>query len=150
MWAFSHWGWSFQFHLLFRLLKILFYNIFKNLQSLSFMGLWGENTATMFSWIKGPNDSRTPSRHSTSLHKCPGAAPSRMLIRELLFHAEEHERLKEWKQGALGLSWFHKYPKLQTIITTSELQQLEILCAQIPPSHAATVLARYLIVTIPS
>lgn len=103
----------------------------------------------MFSWIKWPNESRAHSRHSTSLLKCPGTATSRMLIPELLFHAKEQERLKEWKQGDPGHSWFHKYPKLQTIITTSELQQLEILCAQIPPSHAATVLSRYLVVTIP-
>lgn len=140
----SHWGCSFWFSLLSSQLKMQhFFLIFTDL---SITGLWGGNTATMFNWIKWPNESRAQSRHSTTLLKCPGAAPSRMLIRELLFHAE---RLRGWKQGTSGLSWFHKYPKLQTIITTSELQQLEIMCAQIPPSHAATVLFRYLTVTIP-
>lgn len=101
----------------------------------------------MFSWIKWPNESRRQSRHSTTPLNTSGAAASRMLIRELLFHVEEHERLRERRQGAPGLSWFQKYPKLQTIVTMSELQQLEFLCSQIPPTHAATVLSRYLIAT---
>lgn len=99
----------------------------------------------MFSWIKWPNESRAQSPHSRTLLKTSGATASRILIRELLFHAEEQQRLRERKQGALGLSWFQKYPKFRTVLTTAEQQQLEFLCAQIPPAYAATVLSRYLI-----
>lgn len=113
--------------------------------SLRFTRLWAENTTTMFSWMKWPNESRAQSPHS----RTSGATASRLLIRELLFHAEEQQRLRERKQGALGLSWFQKYPKFHTVLTTAEQQQLEFLCAQIPPAYAATVLSRYLIATIP-
>lgn len=102
----------------------------------------------MFSWIKWPNESRVPSRHSGALQKTSEAAASHKLIRELLFHVEQQERLREQKQSALGHSRFQKYPKLQTIFTTAELQQLEFLCAQIPPTHTAKVISRYLIATI--
>ncbi|TWW72097.1 protein RD3-like [Takifugu flavidus] len=97
----------------------------------------------MFSWIKWPNESRAQSPHSRTLLKTSGATASHILIRELLFHAEELQRLRERKQGALGLSWFQKYPKFQTVLTTAEQQQLEFLCAQIPPAYAATVLSRF-------
>lgn len=103
----------------------------------------------MFSWIKWPNESRAQSPHSRTPLKTSGATASRALIRELLFHAEEQQRLRERKQGALGLSWFQKYPKFQTVLTTAEQQQLEFLCAQIPPAHAATVLSRYFLATVP-
>lgn len=99
----------------------------------------------MFSWIKWSNESRVQSRHSRALLKTSEAAASHILIRELLFHVEEQERLREQRQSALGYSQFQKYPKLQTIFTTAELQQLEFLCAQIPPTHTAKVISRYLI-----
>lgn len=102
----------------------------------------------MFSWIKWLNESRAQSRHSTTQLKTSEAAASHMLIQEFLSDVERHERLRERTRSALGLPWFQKYPKLQTIITTSELQQLECLCAQIPPAHTDAVLSRYLIATI--
>lgn len=73
-----------------------------------------------------------------------------MLITELLWHVEERERLARelerehrMAHSALGLHWFQKYPRLRTLIPSSELQQLEFLCAQIPSIQAATVLSRF-------
>lgn len=48
----------------------------------------------------------------------------------------------------MGVQWFQTYPRLQTLIPTSELYQLEFLCAQIPPIHAATVLYRCVLATL--
>lgn len=105
----------------------------------------------LFSWMKWSHDTRVQVRDEAPPPKTSGAAPSRMLIRELLWHMEERERLaRELERehrlvySTLGLRWFQKYPRLRTLIPTSELHQLEFLCAQIPPIHAATVLSRCL------
>lgn len=89
-----------------------------------------------------PKDEATPL-------KTTGATASHTLIGELLWHLEEHghmasepERERRPVQSGRGLYWFEKYPKLRNLISTSELQQLELLCAQIPPVHAAAVLSR--------
>lgn len=104
---------------------------------------------SLFSWMRWSNDTRAQPKDEATPLKTTGVAASRMLIRELLWHVEEHERLardlereQHLVHSALGLHWFQKYPKLRTLISTSELQQLEFLCAQIPPIHAAAVLSR--------
>ncbi|KAI3367712.1 hypothetical protein L3Q82_026561, partial [Scortum barcoo] len=104
----------------------------------------------LFSWMKWSHETRVQARDEEAPLKTSGVVPSRMLIRELMWHVEERERLareleREHRlaQGALGLRWFQKYPRLRTLIPTSELHQLEFLCAQIPPVHAATVLSRF-------
>nr|XP_046268065.1 protein RD3-like [Scatophagus argus] len=104
----------------------------------------------LFSWMKWSHDTRVQAEDEVTPMKTSGVVPSRMLITELLWHVEERERLvRELERehrlahSALGLHWFQKYPKLRTLISTSELHQLEFLCAQIPPSHAATVLSRF-------
>jgi len=80
----------------------------------------------------------------------------RVSIGELLWHVEERERsVRELDRehrltrGSLGLHWFQKYPRLQTLIPTSERHQLEFLCAQIPPVDAASVLSRCLGAAMP-
>lgn len=106
----------------------------------------------LFSWMKWSHESRVQAQDEAAPLKTPGVIPSCMLIKELLWHVEERERLaRELERehrlahSTLGLHWFQKYPRLRTLIPTSELHQLEFLCAQIPPIHAATVLSRCLV-----
>lgn len=110
----------------------------------------------LFSWMKWSHETRVQAQDEAAPLKTSGVVPSRMLIRELLWHVEERERLaRELERehrlahSALGLHWFQKYPRLRTLIPTSELHQLEFLCAQIPPIHAATVLSRCLVAAMP-
>lgn len=112
------------------------------------------NIMPLFSWMKWSQEIKAQTWGETQSLKNPGVAPSRMLITELLWHMEERERLaRELERGhrlahnALGLHWFQKYPRLRTLIPSSELQQLELLCAQIPPPYAATVLSRCFLVS---
>ncbi|XP_061599721.1 protein RD3-like isoform X1 [Cololabis saira] len=104
----------------------------------------------LFGWMKWSQETKVQTRAETQSLNNSGVVPSRMLITELLWHMEERERLaRELERGhrlahnALGLHWFQKYPRLRTLIPSSELQQLEFLCAQIPPLHTATVLSRF-------
>ncbi|XP_047466285.1 protein RD3-like [Mugil cephalus] len=104
----------------------------------------------LFSWMKWPHETRAQAKDETPCLKSSGLVPSRMLITELLWHVEERERLArelerehQLAHSALGLHWFQKYPRLRTLIPSSELRQLEFLCAQIPPIHAAAVLSRF-------
>ncbi|XP_039992627.1 protein RD3-like [Xiphias gladius] len=101
----------------------------------------------LFNWMKWSHETRVQTQDEAQPLKTPGIVPSRMLIRELLWHVEEREQLaRELEQDhrlSLGLHWFQKYPRLRTLIPTAELHQLEFLCAQIPPLHAATVLSRF-------
>lgn len=111
----------------------------------------------LFSWMKWSHETKAQAQDETPSLKLSGGLPSRTLITELLWHVEERERLaRELERehrlahGALGLHWYQKYPRLRTLIPSSELQQLEYLCAQIPPVQAATVLSRCLAVPIAS
>lgn len=111
----------------------------------------------LFSWMKWSHETRVQAQDETPSLKISGGLPSRMLITELLWHVEERERLARelarehrMAHSALGLHWFQKYPRLRTLIPSSELQQLEFLCAQIPSIQAATVLSRCLVVPMPS
>ncbi|XP_037343029.2 protein RD3-like [Pungitius pungitius] len=104
----------------------------------------------LFSWMKWSHEIKVQAPEEVDLSKTSRVIPSGMLIRELLWHVEERERLvreldREHRlaHGALGLHWFQNYPRLRTLIPASELHQLEFLCAQIPPIHAATVLSRF-------
>uniref|UniRef100_A0A3Q0T2V6 Protein RD3-like n=1 Tax=Amphilophus citrinellus TaxID=61819 RepID=A0A3Q0T2V6_AMPCI len=104
----------------------------------------------LFSWMKWSHETKVQAQDETPSLKISGGLPSRTLITELLWHVEERERLaRELERehrlahSALGLHWFQKYPRLRTLIPSSELQQLEFLCAQIPPIQAATVLSRF-------
>lgn len=122
----------------------------------SFPGLSAVPAMPLFSWMKLSHDTRVQAQDEATSRKTSGVVPSRMLIRELLWHVEERERLaRELERehrlahSALGFHWFQKYPRLRTLIPTSELHQLEFLCGQIPPIHAATVLSRCLAVAMP-
>lgn len=104
---------------------------------------------SLFSWRRRSNGTGAQPKDKATPLKTTGAAASHTLIGELLWHLEEHGHMarepgQEQRpvQGSKGLYWFEKYPKLQNLISTSELQQLELLCSQIPPVHAATVLSR--------
>ena len=113
-------------------------------------------TMPLFSWMKWSHETREQTQDETPSQNSSGVVPSRVLITELLWHVEERERLaRELERehrlahGALGLRWFQKYPRLRTLIPSSELHQLEFLCAQIPPIHAAAVLSRCLVASMP-
>ncbi|KAM7403059.1 hypothetical protein PAMA_003809 [Pampus argenteus] len=100
--------------------------------------------------MKWSHETRAQAQDEASSLVTPGVVPSRMLVKELLWHMEEREHLaRELERehrlahSALGLHWFQRYPRLRTLIPTCELHQLEFLCAQIPPIHAAAVLSRF-------
>ncbi|XP_044230340.1 protein RD3-like [Thunnus albacares] len=104
----------------------------------------------LFNWMKWSHETSVQDQDEAPSLKTPGVLPSRMLIKELLWHVEEREHLaRELERenrlaySALGLHWFQRYPRLRTLIPTSELHQLEFLCAQIPPIHVANVLSRF-------
>ncbi|CAJ1073595.1 protein RD3-like [Xyrichtys novacula] len=116
----------------------------------SFEGQSTVTTMPLFSWMKWTTETKAQAETEEAPFKTPEVVPSRMLIRELLWHVEERERLarelereNRLTHSALGTHWFQKYPRLRTLIPTSELHQLEFLCAQIPFVHAATVLSRF-------
>uniref|UniRef100_A0A3Q1IUG7 Uncharacterized protein n=1 Tax=Anabas testudineus TaxID=64144 RepID=A0A3Q1IUG7_ANATE len=103
----------------------------------------------LFRWMKWSHDTRADAQDEAQSLKTSRVVPSCMLIRELLWHVEEQERMArelEWEHrlahSTLGLHWC-QYPRLRTLIPTSELHQLEFLCSQIPPIHAASVLTRF-------
>lgn len=109
----------------------------------------------LFSWMKWPHETRVQAE-APPLKTSSGTVPNRVLIRELLWHVEEREQLaRELERehrlahGAQALHWFQKYPRLQTLIPASDVRQLEFLCAQIPPIHAAAVLSRCLVAAAP-
>lgn len=111
---------------------------------------------SLFSWIKRSNDPTVQPQDEMTSRKTSGVIVSRILIRELLRHMEEQKRLANNLEGehgsdhsAPGHHWLQGYPNLHTLITTSELRQLEYLCARVPPIHAANVLSRYLVAAIP-
>ncbi|XP_035467150.2 protein RD3-like [Scophthalmus maximus] len=104
----------------------------------------------LFSWMKWSHETRVQTQDEEAPLKTTGVVPSRRLIRELLWHMEDREQLaRELERehrlanSSMGVQWFQTNPRLQTLIPTSELYQLEFLCAQIPPIHAATVLYRF-------
>ncbi|XP_035250825.1 protein RD3-like [Anguilla rostrata] len=95
----------------------------------------------LFGWMKRPRGEGVSAE--------PGG-PSRTLMRELLWHVEERERLARevelqhrLSHGTLGYRWTRSYPSLRALIPPSERQQLEHLCAQIEPVHTAAVLCRF-------
>ncbi|XP_019940809.2 protein RD3-like [Paralichthys olivaceus] len=104
----------------------------------------------LFSWMKWSHETKVQTQNEAPPLKTLEVVPSRRLIRELLWHVEEREQLaRELERehrlahSSPGLQWFQKYHRLRTLIPTSELYQLEFLCAQIPPIHAAAVLSRF-------
>ncbi|XP_020569272.1 protein RD3-like [Oryzias latipes] len=103
----------------------------------------------LFSWMKWMLETKAQAPDETSLNRSSFAS-SRWLIAQVLWHVEDRERWEEGQEGghrqshnASGLQWLQRYPRPQGLISSSELQQLEFLCAQIPPKHAATILSRF-------
>lgn len=120
-----------------------------------FSGRFAVNAMPLFSWMKWSHETRVQTQDEEAPLKTTGVVPSRRLIRELLWHMEDREQLaRELERehrlanSSMGVQWFQTYPRLQTLIPTSELYQLEFLCAQIPPIHAATVLYRCVLATL--
>lgn len=118
-----------------------------NFHFCSFTGLCAVCAMSLFSWMRRSNGTRAQPKDEATPLKTTGAAASHTLMGELLWHLEEHEPLarepeREPVCSGRGPDWFEKYPKLRNLISTSELQQLELLCSQIPPVHAAAVLSR--------
>ena len=105
----------------------------------------------LFSWMKWSHEAKEQVKTEGPCLKTPGVVAGHMLLRELLWHVEERERLarqlereRRLAHNALGLRWVQKHPRVRTLIPASELLQLECLCAQVPPIHAAAVLSRCL------
>ncbi|KAJ8411737.1 hypothetical protein AAFF_G00153750 [Aldrovandia affinis] len=102
----------------------------------------------LFGWMKWP---RGESERVQGVSKEPGG-PAHTLMRELLWHVEQRERLAReveveqehhLSHSTLGHQWIRSYPSLRSLIPPAERRQLEYLCAQIQPSHTATVLSRF-------
>lgn len=109
----------------------------------------------LFSWPKWTRDTSTQAENSSL--RCPGDRPQHELIRELLWHVQEREctaRMLDLEHrlvhSIVDHPCFQRYPRWRTLIPTTELDQLELLCAGIPPVHAAAVLSRCFVDTIPS
>ncbi|XP_015229702.1 protein RD3-like [Cyprinodon tularosa] len=101
----------------------------------------------LFSWMKWLHQTKAQTEESLNRTE---VVPSHMLLAELLWHIEERERLARQLErenrlahSALGLRWFQKHPRLQTLLSSSELHQLEFLCSQVPQIHTATVISRF-------
>ncbi|CAM9202891.1 unnamed protein product [Lampetra planeri] len=105
----------------------------------------------LLSWRKWPRGTAAPAPDEASCQaSASGDASAHVLITELLWHVKERERVaRELEQeqrlahSALGLPSCQRYPRLRTLLPTSELHQPEILCAQFAPTHAAIVLSRF-------
>ncbi|KAI5090561.1 protein RD3-like isoform X1, partial [Silurus meridionalis] len=74
--------------------------------------------------------------------------PSRVLLQELLWQFEQREctALEEERRRCYDSPAYSRPPtrdSLLALIPASECRLLERLCAQIPPSHTATVLFRF-------
>ncbi|KAL0969052.1 hypothetical protein UPYG_G00222050 [Umbra pygmaea] len=96
------------------------------------------------SWLKWL---RAEEQHAVAAST--GLSPRCTLIRELMMHMEERERLERDVKHRLAHNprgfpnWLQSYPRLRTQIPVSERRQLEQLCDQIQPMHTATVLSRF-------
>ncbi|XP_057715251.1 protein RD3-like isoform X2 [Corythoichthys intestinalis] len=90
-----------------------------------------------FSWPKWSHD--TSAQTEASSRKRPEDQQSYELIQELLWHLQERKAgsLELERRLPRGYTWFH------TLIPASELDQLEVLCAGIPPVCAAALLSRF-------
>ncbi|XP_029569250.1 protein RD3-like isoform X1 [Salmo trutta] len=105
----------------------------------------------LFSWMKWLRAEGEQAQDEGTSAKSTGVLPSCTLIRELLWHVEERERLAREVEREHRLAhntvgyphWLQSYPRLRTLIPASERHQLERLCAQIQPIHTATVLSRF-------
>ncbi|KPP73980.1 hypothetical protein Z043_106898 [Scleropages formosus] len=106
----------------------------------------------LFGWMKWPRGEpeRVEAEHEEGSTKPPGPGPGCTLMRELLWHVEERERLARQVElrnrlahSTLGYHWLQSYASLRSLIPPSERRQLEHLCAQIQPAQTATVLSRF-------
>ncbi|XP_036928550.1 protein RD3-like isoform X3 [Acanthopagrus latus] len=100
---------------------------------LSFPGLSAVSAMPLFSWMKWSQESRVQVQDEGTPLKTSGVVPSRMLIRELLWHVEERERLaRELERehrlahSALGLHWFQKYPRFREVLATNNIRPWEL------------------------
>ncbi|XP_035608084.1 protein RD3-like isoform X1 [Oncorhynchus keta] len=102
-------------------------------------------------WMKWLRAEGEQAQDEGTSAKSTGVLPSCTLIRELLWHVEERERLAREVEREHRLAhntvgyphWLQSYPRLRTLIPASERHQLERLCAQIQPIQTATVLSRF-------
>ncbi|XP_043999511.1 protein RD3-like [Gambusia affinis] len=100
----------------------------------------------LFGWMKWSNQTRAQTRSPSRAEPVSG----HVLLTELLWHVEEREclarqleRENRLAHSALGLRWFQKHPRLRTLVSSSEMHQLEFLCSQVPPVDTATVVSRF-------
>uniref|UniRef100_A0A3P8Y025 Uncharacterized protein n=1 Tax=Esox lucius TaxID=8010 RepID=A0A3P8Y025_ESOLU len=105
----------------------------------------------LFSWMKWLRAEGEQAQADGVPTTPTGVSPGYTLIRELMWHVEERERLaREVEQehrlahNTAGYpSRLQSYPSLRALIPASERRQLERLCAQIQPMHTAMVLSRF-------
>ncbi|XP_061650879.1 protein RD3-like [Phyllopteryx taeniolatus] len=102
----------------------------------------------LFSWPKWSHYTSTQAEASS--RRNPEDRPSHDLIRELLWYVQDREctaRMLELEHklahSTVDNLCFQRCPRWRTFIPTSELDQLELLCAGIPPIHTAAVLSRF-------
>ncbi|XP_077477920.1 protein RD3-like [Stigmatopora argus] len=93
-----------------------------------------------FRWLKWSHD--TSAQTEASSWRCPKDRPRHELIQELLWHVQER-RVRSLELEHPLTRGLVDHPRFQTIIPTSELDQLETLCAGISPVCAAAVISRF-------
>jgi hypothetical protein len=98
----------------------------------------------LFSWVKWPrNYSYKQTRYAGS------EVVTKTLLRELKWHLKERERLiheieneQKVKKTGVDYNWLRSYQTSHTMIPATEQRQLEVLCSQVQPCQAGTVLSR--------
>ncbi|XP_037096541.1 protein RD3-like [Syngnathus acus] len=98
----------------------------------------------LFSWPKWSRNTTTQAE--TSSPRRPVDRSSRDLLRELVWHIQGREctaRMLDPEHSDVDQPCFQRCPRWRTLIPKSEIEQLELLIAGIPPIHAAAVLSRF-------
>uniref|UniRef100_A0A8C6ICY6 Retinal degeneration 3-like n=1 Tax=Mus spicilegus TaxID=10103 RepID=A0A8C6ICY6_MUSSI len=98
-----------------------------------------------FSWVKWP-------RNYSYKQTCYAGSEvvTKTLLRELKWHLKERERLiheieneQKVKKTGVDYNWLRSYQTSHTMIPATEQRQLEVLCSQVQPCQAGTVLSRF-------
>ncbi|KAB1277219.1 Protein RD3-like [Camelus dromedarius] len=99
----------------------------------------------LFGWMKWPKyESYRPKHYPDS------DVVAKTLLRELKWHLKERERLTQEIENEQRVrktggdyTWLRNYQSPQAVIPATEQRQLEVLCSQVQPHQAATVLSRF-------
>lgn len=98
----------------------------------------------LFGWMKWPRHDSCPPTHR------PGSdVVTKTLLRELKWHLKERERLiqeieseQKVRQTGVDYDWLRTPQNPHTAIPAPEQRRLEVLCSQVRPCQAGSILSR--------